>query len=172
MTFLKDELLTLRAVEPSDADAMWEIENDSTQWVQNGMAAPFSHENLRNYASGYLADPYQEGQVRLVMESCGSIAGLVDIYQLSARNHTGFIGIYTRPEVRRKGFALRALGLVEKYAVSLLNLRVLAAKVMDNNTASQSLFEKAGYSRSGALHNWIQSGTLLHDMYLYEKMLT
>lgn len=179
MTLLKDDMISLRAVEPSDADQMWVMETDPRQWVHNGMAAPYSRANLLDYAVRYKADPYAEGQIRLIVESVAvsedtgkpEIVGLLDIYALSAINHTGFIGIYIRDEFRKKDFATHALQLGEEYAGRILNLRALGAKVMDSNTASHALFRKAGYVLCGTLRSWLQTGREAHDMAIYEKVL-
>lgn len=179
MTLLKDDIISLRAVEPSDADQMWVMETDPRQWVHNGMAAPYSRANLLDYAVRYTADPYAEGQIRLMVETADigqdtgkpETVGLLDIYALSAINHTGFIGIYIREEFRRKGFATRALKLGEEYASRILNIRALGAKVMDCNAGSHALFRKAGYRLCGTLNSWLQTGRETHDMDIYEKLL-
>lgn len=174
MIFLEDDAIRIRAVEPSDADLMWSIEKDSSQWLENGLSAPYSRENLIRYASTYSADPYSEGQLRLVIEGKSeqySVYGLLDIYDLSAKNHTAFVGIYILPEFRRRNIALNTLKMCENYVLNLLNIRILAAKVIDTNTGSATLFEKAGYKKVGVLKSWIQTGKEFHDMLIYEKLL-
>ena len=178
MTYLKDDTLHLRAVEPGDADCMWEFENDSTQWRDNGMMAPYSHKNLKEYAENYDADPIHSGQLRLIVEkltdeaeSKAEIIGIVDLYDISATNRTAFIGIYIKPERRNVGYAQRALGLIEKYSHQLLNLRILAAKISERNSESLQLFKKCGYEECGELRHWILCGKNDFSLLLYTKML-
>jgi diamine N-acetyltransferase len=167
-----DDILRLRAVEPADADAMFEIESDSTQWLDNDLAAPYSRENLRNYAKRYMADPYLEGQVRLIIETVSDhrLVGLIDLYELSSRNRTGYIGLYIKREERRKGYGLSALNLLEEYAKKMLNLRAMAARVIDSNDACHALFKKAEYEEVGVMRAWIEEGKKRHDVRIYEKI--
>ena len=171
--FLEDDFVRLRAVEPEDARGMWECERDSSQWLQSGMMGPYSRENLAQYAATYNPDPWQEGQIRLVVElrDGEKMAGLIDLYQLSAQNHTAFVGVYVRPELRRRGIATRALQHIEKYARELLNVRVLAAKIVQGNEASRRLFARGGFRYCGTLHHWLQSGQKTLHLNLFEKVL-
>jgi len=170
--FLSNDHLTLRPVEPEDADFMWSVESDSLQWVQNSLVAPFSRENLVRYANNYEADPFLAEQLRLIIENNeGKRVGIADLYELSAQHHTSMVGIYILPEYRRMGIALESLSLLEKYAVYILNLRQLAAKIVDGNEISMSLFLSAGYEWSGTLKNWIQSGPLTYSVHLLQKKL-
>lgn len=170
--FLREADVRLRAVEPADASLMWEVENDSSQWMLNGMSAPFSRDNLLQYATTYDADPFRAGQLRLMAEIKGTgIIGIVDLYQISALHRTAYIGIYILPQMRGQGYAEICLRLLEDYASSLLNLRILAARVAEENIPSVKLFENAGYSHAGTLHDWLQSGNRTLNVRLYEKQL-
>lgn len=171
--YLECHGLRLRPVEPADADAMWQVESDSTQWVQNSMAAPFSRSSIAQYAASYDADPFAAGQLRLMVEDTrtGAIAGIADLYEISAQHRNAMVGIYIRPEMRRQGLALQSLALLESYARDLLNLRVLGARIMEGNDASHPLFERAGYRRTGELPGWLQSGSRELSLYLYTRRL-
>lgn len=106
MTFLEDNILRLRAVEPDDADMMWEVESDSGQWIENGMSAPYSRKNLKDYAETYDADPIRAGQLRLVIErkmnGGNETVGLIDLYDISSLWRTAYVGIYILEKNRRK----------------------------------------------------------------------
>lgn len=164
--FLEDDQIRLRAVEPDDADVMWEIERDPTQWIDNGMSAPYSRHNLEEYAKNYDADPIRAGQIRLVVELPGSVedavVGLVDLYEISPTCRHAFVGIYIRQEYRGKGIAGKALELLEEYAYILLGLRILGAKIASSNTPSIRLFEQSGYTHSGTLKDWLRPGISMH----------
>ena len=173
MNFLENDIVRLRAVEPDDALKMWECDTDSSQWLHCGMMAPVSKENLAQYAVTYNPDPWEERQLRLVIEQTenGKMSGLVDLYQMHPAHHAAFVGIYVSPEFRRRGIATSSLHLLESYASRLLNVAVLAAKIADGNEASIRLFAKCGYSHCGTLHQWIQSGAKRMNMMLFEKKL-
>ncbi|MCM1369695.1 MAG: GNAT family N-acetyltransferase [Candidatus Amulumruptor caecigallinarius] len=171
-SFLTLENIRMRAVEPDDALTMWEMECDSTQWIHCGMSAPFSHHNLFEYANGYDADPFRAGQLRLVVESSGNIAGLVDLYSISAINRTAFVGIYILPEFRMNHAAAKCLKLLEEYALMVLNLRVLAAKIHSENFISERLFLSAGFKQCGLIPDWILTGGKASSLKLFYKILS
>lgn len=175
MRFLEDDIIRLRAVEPADAEFMWNVETDSDQWRENGMSAPYSQANLLDYARNYDADPIRAGQIRLVCELKDTLAngrcGLVDLFDLSALWRTAFTGIYVIPDMRCKGIGARALALLEDYSARLLNLRILAAKISERNAPSLRLFEKSGYTLQGILKDWLLSGDKAFSMHLYAKQL-
>lgn len=169
---LSDDNLTLRPVEPVDAEFMWVVESDSLQWVQNSLVAPFSRENLLNYACNYEADPYLAEQLRLIIvDKAGDRVGIADIYELSSQHHTSWVGIYVLPEFRRGGIALNALKLLENYALKILNLRQIGAKIVEGNDISMQLFLKAGFEWNGTLKNWIQSGKDTFSLHILQKEL-
>lgn len=165
--------LSLRAVEPEDAMAVWEMESDSTQWIRNGMMAPFSLRNIKEYALQYRADPFAEGQLRLMLtgDEYAEPVGIADLYDISASGRTAWIGIYIRPGHRRKGLGEKALRLLEDYCRRLLNLRILAAKTAAENIASRRLFLKSGYSECGCLSDWIVSAGSSQDVFIFQKRL-
>ena len=165
--------MSLRPVEPEDALAMWEMESDPTQWIQNGMMAPYSLRNLKEYALQYRADPFAEGQLRLMLvdKNVAEPVGIVDLYDISASNRTAWVGIYIRPAFRGNGLGKKALQMLEDYCRRLLNLRILAAKIASENAASQRLFAKAGYTECGRLRDWLVSADRSQDILIFQKHL-
>lgn len=170
---LRNGALSLRPVEPEDALAMWEMESDPTQWIQNGMMAPYSLRNLKEYALQYRADPFAEGQLRLMLvdKNVTEPVGIVDLYDISAPNRTAWVGIYIRPAFRGNGIGRKALQMLEDYCRRLLNLRILAAKIASENAASQRLFAKAGYIECGRLRDWLVSADRSQDILIFQKHL-
>lgn len=172
MTFLENDTLKLRPVEPADADFMWQVESDSSQWVQNALVAPFSRENLLSYACNYEADPFMAGQLRLIAVAKPDMpVGIVDLYEISTQHRNAFVGIYILPQYRGKGLGAQALKLLEVYADKLLNLRNLGSKIVDGNDVSMNLFLSAGYEWCGTLKNWILSGADQYSLHILLKEL-
>ena len=173
---LERDNLRARAVEPEDAVPMWEMETDKDQWRFNGMTAPFSMLNLREYANTYEADPFAAGQLRLMVELDGAgdespeIVGMVDLYDISAQNRTAFVGIYVRPGFRSKGYGRKMVAMIAEYAFRILNLKVLAAKVVEGNEESKALFEDCGFELAGTMRSWIETYGERRDLYIYQNM--
>lgn len=146
----------LRAVEPSDADFMYEMENDSDCRRYSDTVAPLSRRQLREYALNYDADPFAARQLRLVIVEAesGAPAGAVDLYDISPLHRHAMVGIYILPHFRRRGLALEALTKAAAYAHEALHLRILAARIEDSNAPSLRLFSKGGYTLTPAIPGW------------------
>ena len=156
---LHSNRLHLRALEPSDADFMYEVENDEQAWRYSDTIAPLSRKILRDYALTYDADPFTAGQLRLIITEEGSNqpVGIIDLYEVSQRHQRAFIGIYICKDYRRKGYADETLQLIEDYAHNTLHLHQLGAKVEDGHMKAEKLFTNRGYEMKGNLEDWLSS---------------
>lgn len=166
----------LRAVEPIDADMMYEVENDSKCWRYGEIIAPLSRRIIRDYALNYDADPFSARQLRLIItclsEGCQCQAGVVDLYEIDPIHRRAFVGIYILPSFREKGIAHAALRLLEDYAKNTLRLRKLAARIESINTPSIRLFERAAFEKSALLPDWFSlADGGFSDLLIYTKSI-
>lgn len=172
---LNSDRIYLRAPEPSDADFMYEVENDADAWRYSDTIAPLSRRILRDYALEYDADPFSAGQLRLIIvrKDSDTPVGIVDLYDLSQRHSRAFIGIYIIPDFRRNGYAAETISLVGRYARATLHLHQLGAKVEVSNETSVRIFSDSGYVNSGILKDWWSSADgRFSDMLLFTKILS
>lgn len=157
---LENETHRLRAMEPEDADLLFDIENDSKEWWIGATMNPISRAALQNFASGQ-HDLWRDLQLRLMIETREDnpqTLGAVDLYQLDPRNRRAGVGIVIFQEHRGKGHAFKSLELFIQYAFEHLGLHQLWAEIPGTHDASLSVFEAAGFSRSGELRDWIRNG--------------
>ena len=156
---LHSKRLHLRALEPGDADFMYEVENDAQAWRYSDTIAPLSRRVLRDYALTYDADPFTAGQLRLIITEEGNKnpVGIIDLYEVSQRHQRAFIGIYICKEYRNKGYADETLQLIEEYAHNTLHLHQLGAKVEDSHIKAEKLFMSRGYELQGNLREWLST---------------
>lgn len=156
---LHSKRLHLRALEPSDADFMYEVENDAQAWRYSDTIAPLSRKILRDYALTYDADPFTAGQLRLIITEEGNSnpVGIVDLYEVSQRHQRAFIGIYICKDYRSKGYADETIELIEDYAHNSLHLHQLGVKVEDGYIKGEKLFENRGYELKGTLDDWLST---------------
>lgn len=151
-------MIKLRALEPADADFMYEIENDEGAWRYAERVAPLSRTLLRDYAINYDANPFASGQLRLVItdKDTGSPAGLLDFYELCVPQRRAYVGIFILPSFRDRGYAAETLRAAEEFASKHLRLRLLAANIDDSNAASLRLFSKAGFTLHTPIADWFE----------------
>ena len=172
---LHSNRLHLRALEPGDADFMYEVENDAEAWRYSDTVAPLSRRILREYALNYDADPFSAGQLRLIIteEGNNTPVGIVDLYEVSQRHLRAFIGIYIGKDFRGKGYAEEALKLIEEYAHNTLHLHQLGAKIEENHTRAVKRFSELGFKCSGKLEDWLSAPNGQYsNMLIYTKALS
>ena len=171
---LHSKRLHLRALEPGDADFMYEVENDAQAWRYSDTVAPLSRRILRDYALTYDADPFNAGQLRLIItqEGTKNPVGIIDLYEVSQRHQRAYIGIYILKEYRGKGYGEETLDLIEDYAHNTLHLHQLGAKVEDGYAKAENLFTSRGYKLLGTFKDWLSTPDGKYsDMKVFAKIL-
>lgn len=168
--------MRLRALELSDLDLLFAIENDPSLWPSSSTRAPYSRTALKQHIlQAAQHDLYALRQLRLVgeVEERGSWKAvvLVDLIDFSPEHHRAEVGIVVLPDYRKQGCGLQALQLLADYARSTLSLHQLYAYVPCQNVASRALFAKAGYEDVAQLEDWIYYGKTYHSVRLLRLRL-
>ena len=150
--------IKLRAIEPSDVEFLYQMENNAGEWDYSGNIQPFSHHTLLRYIDNEANDIYANRQLRLVIEDTASHhpLGMIDLYDYEPRHARAWVGIMIKPENRKKGIGLLALKQLADYCRHMLHLRMLLSEISENNTASQSLFTRGGYTHIATLPRYFQ----------------
>lgn len=157
MKTLIGEHIYLRALEPSDLDILYSIENDEMLWNVGETMVPLSRYVLKEYLTNAHKDLYDARQLRLVICSKqeNSFVGLIDLYDFDPHHLRAGIGILiANEEARRKGYAYQALELMKNYCAMHLKIHQLYATIEEVNTASIALFEKAAFTKIGLKKDW------------------
>lgn len=170
---LTDGIITLRALEITDVDTLYDWENDPSLWSVGVTLAPYSRHQLWEYVNNYDGDIYAAKQLRLMIDIAGnrSPIGTLDFYDFDAANSRCGVGILVAKPYQRLGYGLRALKLGEDYCRKRLSLHQLYCIVGKDNTPSRALFTKAGYKISGHLQSWLKSAGAYSDAYIYQRFL-
>lgn len=172
MTYLENEKILLRALEPEDLDVLYKWENDSSLWNYGSTLTPYSKFALRNYLSDSTQqDIFTSRQLRLMIveKSSGKPIGTIDLYEFDPMNLRAGIGILIDSDYRNNGFGNEALMLIEDYAFRFLLLKQLYAYVPKTNIPSFHLFKKAGYKETGLLQSWIKTAEGFTDVSFMQK---
>lgn len=156
--------IRLRAMEPEDLDLLYRIENDPALWSVGATNVPYSRYTLHEYVATASGDIYADKQVRMMIENeDGDTVGIVDIVNFDPSHRRAEVGLIILNAFRRQGYACGALRLVADYALNVLHLHQLFAFIDVTNTASVSLFCKAGYRETARLADWLYDGREYHD---------
>ena len=172
MYILENKHIALRALEPSDLDALFEIENDSAMWNISDTLVPYSRDLLSKYIEESTKDIFEAKQVRLAISPNGSdeLIGLIDLFQFEPHHRRAGMGIFVRKDHQQKGIATQAIDLMTRYAFQILGLHQVFAHVPVNNPGSQRLFENSGFAISGTLKDWAKDKNVYTDVLIYQLM--
>lgn len=158
MTTLIGKDIKLRALEPTDLDFLYLLENEESIWEISNTTTPYSRYVLKKYLKNSHRDIFDVKQLRLVIctiENDKNI-GCIDFYDFDPKNKRVGVGIIIfLKEDKQKGFAYQSLQLLCTYAFTQLNVHQVYANITEDNKPSISLFEKAGFSKTGVKKDWI-----------------
>ena len=156
--FLSSKNISLRALEPTDLDFLYALENDASIWEVSNSVAPYSKFILQKYLENAAADIYETRQLRFVIsEETHGAVGAVDLFDFEPQHLRAGIGISVLAGFRKNKYASVALDLLKKYARELLNLHQLYASVPEDNFASLQLFRRAGFEECGLHKDWLRT---------------
>jgi diamine N-acetyltransferase len=158
--FLKSDYIYLRAIEPEDAELLYQWENDPRIWAVSNTQIPFSKFVLEEFANTSHQDIYTNKQLRLMVCKLADneTMGCIDIYDFDPQHARAGVGIYINEKFREKGFASECLALISKYAFNTLHLKQIYSQVNESNQSSINLFVKCGFEKTALKKSWNRTG--------------
>ena len=146
---LREQELSLRAIEECDAEGLLEMINDKdTEDFVVGWSLPVSKSSQLQWISNI---KNQTDNIRLSVDAGEGFLGLVSISKLDFKNRTANLNVKLRKSARGKGYAKRALKMLIAYCFEELNLNCLIASVLEDNEPSNRLFAGLGFIKEGIL---------------------
>ena len=171
---IEAEGIVLRALEPEDADLLYDWENDMKIWVVSNTLTPFSRYQLKKYIENSKLNLYQTKQLRLIIEvkedTASFSAGMIDLFDFDPYHSRGGVGIIIHSAFRGKGYAKKALALFTDYCFGYLHLHQLYANILADNGVSISLFESLGFELTGRKKQWRKTLKGYVDELFYQKI--
>lgn len=169
MLTLKNEYISLRALEPEDLEFIHTIENDETIWALSNTITPYSRYVIKNYLENAFKDIFETKQLRLAITlPKGKTIGLIDVFDFDFKNHRAGIGIVLKKQFQKQGFANYALQLLIKYCFTHLQLHQLYCNITEDNNSSIALFKKQGFKLVGLKKDWTFVNGSYKNEYLFQ----
>jgi len=162
----------LRTIEPSDADFILKWENNPENWRVSNTLVPFSKKLIEDYVNS-AQDIYAIKQLRFIicLNENGKEIGTIDLFDFDPYHLKVGLGILiAEPQVRRKGYALEAIEVVQQYCFNHLNLHQVYCNILSDNQASIDLFVKAGFTQSGEKIDWVKSNDGWKDELMFQSI--
>lgn len=164
--------ITLRPLEPSDIELLYEWENNLELWEVSNTKAPFSRHILAQYLLEAAKDIYEMKQLRLIIQNEDSEAvGMIDLFDFDPYHLRAGVGVLVHSkENRRKGYASDALNALCNYAQKILGLRQLYANILDDNISSIQLFQNCDFKETGIKVDWVKHPSGWKDEAFFQKI--
>lgn len=171
-SLLEDNAIRLRRCEPGDASDFYRWESTPSIAMSNTLCEPISLFQAEQLVSLGSSSLQENGFLYLVIEQKGDHAirnaiGYIMLYNYDFANARSYIGIAIDERYRRKGYALRSISLMSRYANSVFRIERLIAEITPTNLTARSLFEKAGFRLIATLPEWIRQNDTFTDLLLY-----
>ena len=165
----------LRALEPTDLEFLYRLENEESVWEVSNTTTPYSKFVLKQYLENAHRDIYDIKQLRLVicLSDTKRAIGFIDLFDFEPKHGRVGIGIVIFSEGdRQKGYAFESLELVTRYSFKHFNVHQVYCNITEDNSKSIQLFEKAGFKKSVIKKDWIYSEGKYKNELLFQLFQT
>lgn len=171
-SYLSNERIYLRALEPEDIDFFYRMENNPSLWEVSDFTVPYSAHILKEFIFNSRNDLYADRQIRLVIvrRSDDRAIGAIDVADFSPFHERGSVGIAILEEFRKEKYASDALSLLCDYVFGFLGIKQLYAHIPVDNEASIRLFASCGFERCGVLKSWLRAGNVYKDAVIVQRV--
>jgi diamine N-acetyltransferase len=164
--------ISLRAVELSDAELIYQWENDTSVWQVSNTITPFSRYIIEQYILNSDQDIFTAKQLRLMIDLIDvdniTTIGAIDLFDFDPMHLRAGVGILIGSDYRLKGYASKALEELKNYAFNTLQLHQLFCHITPDNKASLSLFQKHGFVMCGRRSEWIRVNDVWTDEFILQ----
>ena len=172
MIQLRNEIVSLRAIEPRDIDLLFDLENDVELWKYSNRSKPYSRDLLQNYIANAHKDIFEIRQIKFTISTQeDTTVGFIDLFDFEPLHHRAGVGLVVRKQDQNTGYGGAALELIGDYARKYLQLHQLYAHIAVENKISIQLFERQGYCFVGKKKDWNFYEGQYHDESIYQKLI-
>lgn len=170
--FLKSEHIYLRALEPTDLDFLYTLENDTGIWQVSNTSTPYARHVLQQYLEQAAADIYTVKQLRLLIcDHQHQRVGAIDLFDFEPTHQRAGLGITIAGPFRQQHFATEALQVMVLYCQEQLLLHQVYCSIASTNSGSLRLFHKAGFVPVGTRREWLRTVNGWQDTIEFQKIL-
>lgn len=157
--------------QPVLADAEWITQACQDTEIQRWTLVPRPYK--QEHALGFIDNTINEAH-RWVIEQqkTNEAVGVVSIHTIDLDTGDADTGYWIAPWGRRRGAAVRALYLVEQFALTIPTIKFLSAHIAETNIASRATASRAGFINMGSTQEPCPNGENLVPALTYAKHLT
>jgi len=94
----------------------------------------------------------------------GRYLGIVSLSRVDLTNKNGYIGIYTRPDLKIWGTGQLILKTIKELAFDTIGLHTLRVETMETNENALRLYRKLGFEEEGRLKEYVHKEGCWHSV--------
>lgn len=169
MTLIPDDELRLELTAPHHAPALLQLVNDNREHLQRFLPwVPLmqAEADFLKYIEKCRQLYEQGSEISFVIYYKNEAAGRIGIHYINPANKSGAIGYWLAEQAGGKGIITRSCRTVINHGFSQLQLNRIEIKAAVENTKSQAIPERLGFTIEGILRQaeWV------HDRFLDLKL--
>lgn len=170
---MRNYTISLRALEPTDLDTLYQWENEATLWAVSDTVAPYSRKVLWEYLQQNTSDIYSTRSLRLIIDddTTHEAVGTIDFFNFDPLNNRAELGLFIAPQHRGKGRGREALDLLCDYARNHIGMKQIHITVTTDNEVCLKLFREYGFEQAGTLKSWVKRGSKYYDAVILQYFL-
>ncbi len=172
MGYWQTERLTLRRVQPDDAEFFWSLNQDTeADGFLSHIQLPDTVANVRQWLEKTATEKFTDDRYFFVMVARdlpdAVRVGSIDTHTLYRRAGTFKYGLVVHQDYRRRGYASDAIRLVMRYYFDELGYQKCNVDVHENNPSSAALHERLGFTLEGRIRRSVFTGGKYLDEFAY-----
>ncbi len=165
--------MLLRPWRDSDVPQMVEACQDPEIPLWTAVPDPYTEDDARAWVRGEIGSGEPPGdRVSFAVSDPDDDARLTAAMSIQRifRGHSGEIGYWTAPWARGRGVMTSAVRLLARWAFGEFDLRRIELVIAVENTGSNRVAEKAGFTREGVLRQYRENKGVWRDHYMWSLL--
>jgi RimJ/RimL family protein N-acetyltransferase len=161
--FLEGEKINLRTIEEEDVEFLRDGINNPA--VGKSIGSDFKPRN-KSAQKEFFEEKISSGdEVHLAISVDEEMKGIISI--IPRNDSTGKIGLWIAEEFHDKGYGTEASKLMIEYAFNELRYHRILARAIEENKASNRIWQKLGFTEEGAYREHVYRKGHYEDLKLY-----
>ncbi|MCT2593915.1 GNAT family N-acetyltransferase [Streptomyces sp. N2-109] len=160
------ELVKLRSLEPSEAEALWRWNHDPDvmRWMHDGYGQSLAQ--VKKTLEEHPRNTYSDVLYGIEVLADGQLIGLVRLRDTEPELGIAELDVYLgEKEYWGRGYATDAMRTICRYGFQKMRLHKITLTVATENHAAHHIYRKVGFIEEGRLRETLRRDGKWHDMF-------